>query len=1058
MWDFLRWLFNTAGFNRRSLETGWNDELVNAHLVCDLLAATAFLAVFGFLAYHVIHDRSRRLPQRVWLPISLLAVAGVLHLMEVWQIWWPAYRFALLIKISAATLSWATLLSFVPFVSRMLSGGTWGDLQLQITRRREVEQQLREAEAAHRSMIESLPLNLFRKDLSGKFVEVNRRMVATIGKPEAEILGKTDYDLFPEFEANKYRQGDQRIVATGAVIEDVEEQTLPDGRITYIQVLKAPVRDAAGQIVGVQGVFWDVTERKHAEDARRLADERFRRLVNSSLIGIMVAELNGAILDANDAMLNLVGYSRDDVQAGKFRWDIMTPEEHHSQDMRAIEMLHATGSCTPWEKEFIHRLGHHVPVVIGVTMLPEEQGRCICFVLDITERKRFERELREAKDTADAANQAKSLFLANMSHEVRSPMNAVIGLTELVLKSQLAPQQAEYLRLVLESAESLLGIINDILDFTKIEAGKMQLSVEPFWLRDCLVDAIRPFGLRAHQKGVELVYDVDASVPDAVLGDAGRLRQVLTNLVGNALKFTERGEIIVKVDAQEWGDRSTVLHFAVADTGIGISEDKMRTIFEAFEQADSSTTRQYGGTGLGLAIAERFVKLMGGRIWCESEINFGSTFHFTARLTIAEPGQMPPQRRTASLPADFKILVVDDYAVNRRIVLEMLKNWGLSGEAVKSATEAFAKLKEARTAGSPYRLLLTDFNMPGVDGFTLVEQVQQEFGSDRPKIILLTSGEGSEESERRARLQIDAHLLKPIKQSDLFDAIAEVMGEAAAPQQIGDQLPALPPLDVLLVEDSLVNQKLAVGVLSQFGHRVTVAGDGRQAVRITGEQEFDVILMDVQMPELDGLEATRQIRQREQQTGKHALIIAMTAHALSGDRERCLESGMDEYLSKPIRPRQLVETIAAVTGKALIVGPTAPQPVPAATPTSQPAGTMESSLADWEVALAATAGDKELLCELIDAYFLEHPRLQRELNDALERTDFQLLHRAAHTIKSSMRLFGATRPLELAFTLEQLGRTEQVDGAAQLRDNLHAELEKLHPVLLDYVRQVRGDG
>lgn len=1055
MWDYFQNLFDTSGFVPRDDQPGWTTELRNLHIVCDVLAASAFLAVFAVLSYQLLRQSNRHVPRRIWLPVLLLAIAGLMHVMEVWQFWWPAYRFAALLKLMAAVVSWATLLSFVPFISRSISGGTWSDLQLQITRREEVEQQLREAEAAHRSMVDSLPLHLFRKDLQGRFVEVNKRLADIIGKPQEELIGKTDFDLFPDFEARKYRHDDERVVREGIVLDDVEEQTLPDGRITYVQTLKAPVRDSAGAIVGVQGIFWDVTERKQAEDARRLADERFRRLVNSSLIGVMVADLQGAILDANDALLDLVGYTQADVEQGLFRWDAMTPQEWRAADQRAIELLNSSGSCPPWEKEFIHHDGHLVPVVIGVTMLPEEQGRCICFVLDITDRKRFERELREAKDIADAANQAKSLFLANMSHEVRTPMNAIIGLTELVLKSALAPQQAEYLKLVLESAESLLGIINDILDFTKIEAGKMTLAVEPFWLRDSIVDAIRPFSLRAHQKGIELAYDVDSNVPDEVLGDSGRLRQVLTNLVGNSLKFTEKGEIVVKVDAQNLDDGSMVLHFAVRDSGVGIPLEKVRSIFEAFEQADASTTRQYGGTGLGLAIAERFVHLMGGRIWCESEVGVGSTFHFTARLSIADPGLMPPQRRTASLPRDFRILVVDDFAVNRRIVLEMLKNWGLEGIEAKNAGEALDRLREAADAGQPFRLLLTDLNMPEVDGYTLVEEVQQKYGSERPKIILLTSGERSDETERRKRLAIDAHLLKPIKQSDLFDSIAEVLGEAAVPQQIDDALPSLPPLDVLLVEDSLVNQKLALGVLGQFGHRVTVAGNGREAIELTAQRKFDVVLMDVQMPEVDGLEATRQIRQREQISGGHVPIIAMTAHALSGDRERCLASGMDQYLPKPIRPRQLVEMIAVATGKALMVGPTAPPG--AAPPQPDPApSAAASNLVDWETALSATAGDRELLCDLIEAYFLERTRLQRELDDSLQRTDFELLHRAAHTIKGAMRLFGAARPLELAFTLEQLGRQQVVDGAVGLRDELKSELEKLHPVLVDYVRRHRS--
>jgi two-component system, sensor histidine kinase and response regulator len=1058
MFEYLRRLFDTSGFVPRgdsSVEPGWTPELVNMHLLCDLLAASAFFAVFVFIAWQLLRPSNRRIPKRVWLPVLLLAIAGVMHLMDAWQFWWPAYRLSALLKFVVAVVSWGTLLSFVPFMSRSLSGGSWGDFELQISRRETAERQLLDAKAAHQSLIESLPLNLFRKDLEGRFVEVNPRLAAIIGLPRDEIIGKTDFEIFPEAEARRYRRGDRKIIAEGVIIEDVEEQTLPDGHKTYVQVLKAPVRDAAGEIIGVQGVFWDVTERERAENARRLADARFRSLVESSLIGIFVGDTQGGVIDANDAFLSIVGYTRDDVAAGRLRWSDITPQDHRSSDAKALDEMQQSGRCPPWEKELLHHEGHRVPVVVGLAPLVEESQRFIGFVLDITERKRFERELREAKEAADAANQAKSLFLANMSHEVRTPMNAVIGLTELVLKSPLAPQQSEYLKLVLESAESLLGIINDVLDFSKIEAGKMQLSPEPFWLRDCIVDAIRPFALRAHQKGIELAYDVDTAVPDAVVGDPGRLRQVLVNLVSNALKFTERGEIVTTVALQEQNGRDIQLHFSVRDTGIGISPDKLETVFLAFEQEDTSTTRQYGGTGLGLAIAQRFVHLMKGGIWVESKMGSGSTFHFLATLQRANAEEMPPQRRTANVPAGLKVLVVDDFEVNRRIVLEMLKAWGLAGEGVSDAVTALTMLKAAAESGEPYRLLLTDVNMPHMDGFMLVEQMQQSVAEPRPKVILLTSGERSDEMERR-RLTIDGRLLKPIKQSDLFDVIAEVLGEAAAPQKIDDELPSLPPLDVLLVEDSLVNQKLALGVLGQFGHRVVVAGNGREAVELTAQRKFDVVLMDVQMPEMDGLEATRAIRQREQETTEHVPIVAMTAHALTGDRERCIEAGMDDYLPKPIRPRQLVEAIASATGKALIVGA-----VPPTQPTGTPAATVRGStgegLVDWENALASAAGDRELLCELIDAWFLERPRLSRELNEGVDRGNFELLHRAAHTIKSSMRLFGAQRPLAVALQLEQLGKRQEGDGAAELRDDLLAELEKLQPVLLDYLRHARGE-
>lgn len=1052
MLEFFRKLFDTSEFRPATFGEGRYENLVLFHILSDTAAAVAYVAVGILFSYYLLRANAGSIPKRVWLPVVLLFAAALMELMEIWQFYWPAYRFAGLLKFITALLSWGTLLSFVPILSRAVSGFAWNDLQVQITRRQKAEEKLREAEAAHQSLLESLPLNYFRKDAEGRFVEANQRFCATLDMAIDRLIGKTDYEIFPREEAEAYQAGDQRILESGDVLEAVEEQTLPDGRVTYIQVLKAPVRDYAGTKVGVHGIFWDVTERKQVDDARRLADARFRTLVDSSLIGIMVGDLKGTIYDANDAFLNLLGYSRDDIAAGRISWTSITPPLFHALDAKAILLLEEDGTCLPYEKEFLHRRGHHVPVVFGLTMLPEEQDRCICFVLDITERKRFERELREARDAADAASYAKSRFLANMSHEVRTPMNAIVGLTELVLRSSIGQKQSEYLKLVLESAESLLSVINDILDFSKIEAGKMELVDEPFWLRDAVVDAIRPFSLRAHEKGVELAYDVDSSVPDAVVGDPGRLRQVIVNLVGNAIKFTERGSVIVRATLDDTADDIVTIHFQVSDTGIGIAPEKVASIFEAFEQADASTTRQYGGTGLGLAIAQRFIELMRGRIWVESTPGRGSDFHFMVRLAMARDRAMPPARRVIEIERGLRVLVVDDFEVNRRIVLEMLRNWGLRGEAVNNASDALASLRRAAESSDPFRLLLTDANMPGEDGFELAAKVEAEFAERRPKTIMLTSGERSDDAQRLRETTIDAHLLKPVKQSDLFDSIAAVLGAIAAPEEnVEDELPRLPPLDVLLVEDSLVNQKLALGVLGQYGHRVTVANNGKEAVDLSAAKSFNVVLMDVQMPIMDGLEATQTIREREATTGGHVPIIAMTAHALVGDRERCLAVGMDYYLSKPIRPRQLIETIAAATGKAMLVEPAQAEiPVVETTPADA------EPLIDWTKALAATGGDRELLCELIDAYFLECPRLERELNDSLDQGDFELMHRSAHTIKSSMRLFAASRPMKLALALETLGREKQREGALVLRDQLMVELEKLSPVLLNYRHQFRG--
>jgi PAS domain S-box-containing protein len=365
--------------------------------------------------------------------------------MEAATYWWPAFRLLAVLKVVLAFASWLTLLVLIPLVPRLLETRSAEEFAHLVSKHEEAEQALRERQAIYKSLIESLPLNIFRKDRSGRFVDANQRFCDTLGKPLAEILGKTDFDFFPEHQCEKYRRDDTRVKDTGESLEDVEAYFKPDtGEKLYVQVLKAPVRDARGEIVGVQGMFWDVTERMRADEAARLSDARFRKLLQSNLIGVLVANLDGSVIDANDALLNMVGYTRADLEQGIFRWDSITPPAHRASDERAIALLKTTGSCPPWEKEYIHKDGHHVPILLGVTMLEGSQTECICFVLDITERKQAERELQEAMEAADAANQAKSQFLANMSHEVRTPKNAIIGMTELVLSTPLAPKQSEY--------------------------------------------------------------------------------------------------------------------------------------------------------------------------------------------------------------------------------------------------------------------------------------------------------------------------------------------------------------------------------------------------------------------------------------------------------------------------------------------------------------------------------------------------------------------------------------------------------------------------------------
>jgi CheY-like chemotaxis protein/HPt (histidine-containing phosphotransfer) domain-containing protein len=624
-------------------------------------------------------------------------------------------------------------------------------------------------------------------------------------------------------------------------------------------------------------------------------------------------------------------------------------------------------------------------------------------------------------------------------------MNAIIGITELVLNTPLQPKQAEYLRMVMQSADSLLAVINDVLDFSKVESGKVELEHVPFSLRESIGDAVKSLALRSHDKGLELALDVSRDAPDWLVGDAGRLRQIVINLVGNAIKFTPRGEVVVQVGVNHQHDHQVELQFCVSDTGIGIPTDKLQRVFEAFEQADASTTRHYGGTGLGLAIVRRLVELMGGRAWVESKVGQGSRFFFTARLEVSD--EEPPERVATKrgMLRGTRALVVDDNATNRRIVEEVLGSWELQPTVCASAAEALHHLRSAFRGGKPFELLLSDVNMPETDGFALLEQIRRDPSVADIIAILLTSGDRAQDAARCQQLGVAQRLMKPIKQSELYDAISEALGivpRKAEPDEAAAALPTTRPLRILLAEDSVVNQRLAVGLLERHGHRVTIASTGQEALDFADQDNFDVILMDVQMPLLDGLEATRLIRQRETKTGRHVPIIAMTAHALKGDRERCLAVGMDEYVAKPVRERQLLTALRTVLGDEV------PPPPEEYLHTAAPA---DSKVIDWDAALAICAGDHGLLRDVAAAFLEEQPVRLDEIRRAIDAADWELLHRAAHTIKGSMRYFGAHAVFDRAYGLEQLAASRSLEGAEEIFGLLKQELAKLVPHLINYV-------
>jgi PAS domain S-box-containing protein len=808
-----------------------------------------------------------------------------------------------------------------------------------------------------------------------------------------------------------------------------------------------------GILQGGIGYRQEIVRRRKADLA--LADERnlLDSLIDNIPIALFVKEAEGLRFERfNNAFVELVGYPREEM-LGKSDHDLFPPEEANHFVAKDREVLGSRKLLDIPEESIDTGHGRRILHTRKIPLLDRDGNptHLVGITEDITERKRAEEELRQAKAAAESASKAKSEFLANVSHEIRTPMNGIMGMTELTLETSLTPEQRNYLTLVRTSAEALLTVVNDILDFSKIEAGKIELSYSDFPLRDSLGEILKTLAQRAHKKGLELACHITPEVPDYLIGDPDRLRQIIVNLVGNALKFTDRGEVVLSVvEETEPGKDdpdSVLLRFSVRDTGIGIPLHKQEVIFKEFEQGDSSTTRRYGGTGLGLAISSRLVALMGGQIGVHSLPGQGSTFSFTARFerASATAGQQTPSS-TLSLE-NLPVLIVDDNATNRQILLEILSSWRMRPEAVDSAETALRALDAAHQTGSPFALVLLDAHMPDVDGFALAERIHGRPEFAGATVMMLTSGGQMGDIARCRELGIAAYLMKPITQSDLFDSVvtalrlayADPAGTAMAP---GERKTAR-ALRVLLAEDNPVNQTLALRLLEKWGHQLVVANNGREALAHLDRQSFDVVLMDVQMPEMSGIEATIHIRRHEEIQGGHIPIIAMTAHAMKGDRERCLNAGMDDYLAKPIQADDLFRMLEGIA-------PTKPAHAARVETAAPPA---QAGPVNWNEALKRVGGDAGLLGELLTVFLAELPHWRSALKQADIEGNCEKMRQLAHTIKGAMGQFGVQSAYAAALHLEMRGKDNDLESCRSALEALDRELDVVLPIFAEYAER-----
>ena len=1040
---------------------------------------------------------------------------------------------------------------------------------------RRTELALREHEAFYEALVESLPQNIFRKDLNGRFTFVNNRFCAVLGAAREDILGKTDFDFFPRELAAKYQSDDRRLLQTGEFFETTEENETPDGERHYVHVIKTPILDPNGERIGIQGIFWDVTVERHTQDAlaherdllralldyapdiiyfkdaqsrilrasrafaakvgvadpsmlvgrtdhdlfmkehadRALedesailrtgvpidgktekelwpdgrvnwvltsklplrdtrgnvigtfgisrditelkaaqeklerAEEKYRSIVENAVGGIFQTTPDGHYLSANLALARIYGFETVEELMAK-RTDIahqVYVDPRRREEFRRL--LQENDRLEDFESEVFRKDGSVIWISENARAVRDAAGQLLYYegtVSDITERKRSERELQQARDAALASAKARSQFLANTSHEIRTPMNAIIGMTRLLLDTALTPEQRDYAETVRSSAEALLTILNDILDFSRIESGKLEFESADFDLMELVEDTAELLAERAFSKGIEFAAWIDHGLPAVVRGDAGRVRQVLTNLLGNAVKFTVAGEVLLRVE-QVARDGDTVrVRFEVQDTGVGIAADAQAKVFEEFTQADGSTTRRFGGTGLGLAISRQLVDRMGGELGLQSEPGRGSTFWFVVPLGRVAPP--PAQPGLDGPPA--RVLAVEDHPAARETIVHELAGSRFQVECVGTAAAALDRMREAAASGHPFDAALVDLQLPDMDALTLSHEIHVSPGLERARLVVVAPlGQRLDPGLLRT-VGVSAHLVKPVKRSRLLETLAAVIRGDDAEARTSSATAVVPraggwsDIRLLLAEDNVVNQNVALALLNKIGLAADVVTNGQRVLEAVARRPYDLILMDCQMPELDGYETTRRLR-REEADGTYGrraphYVVALTANAMAGDREKCLDAGMDDFLTKPIE----VAALESAIRRAVAFRDAAESPVvfpePVARTAAPPRGTAAAlPVLDMAVLDALRVPDEPAaLDELIDLFLADASQRWSSMEDAVARRDGAAVRLLAHTLKGSACNLGGSRlaalmqPVEAAASASDWPAVEHAVGEA----------------------------